>query len=125
MRVVDHDTIAWLADVSERKNKREWQIGLMGDSTVRGFVKAFAEHFIGPGASILGGLARLFQTIVIVVEAEAFRLTVAFEKNWSIAFAEEAAMLMKNWLPQMDIFAWNVGQHALWAPYKKAQAFRY
>jgi hypothetical protein len=124
-RDIDHPTVAWLGDLSVSKGKRMWKIGIMGDSTMRGLTKAFGELFLGPNLSIIGGLARLFETIQLDVQAEddLFKLVVYFQKNWMVTFANEARRL-SNTIDSMDVFAWNVGQHAMWAPIAKAKAMR-
>ena len=124
-RDIDHPTVAWLGDLSASKGKKMWKIGIMGDSTMRGLTKAFGELFLGPDLSIIGGLARLFETIQIDVQAEddLFKLVIYFQKNWKVTFANEARSL-SNTIDSMDVFAWNVGQHAMWAPVAKAKAMR-
>jgi len=44
-------------------------------------------------------------------------------KNWSITFHNEMKRMLEP-LPHMDLFLWNVGQHALWSPTPKGKAMR-
>ncbi len=66
---ISNPLLAWMGDVSQLKGKREWRIGLTGDSTVRDLTSSWIEMFLGSQDALKANAKKCF-TMSLRVETQ-------------------------------------------------------